>query len=184
MQENEILARVKRVGEYFTLDTQVEQRKRRDLCEQCGVAPVCDTRYRVKRITDEGDVILPIKTCRDFRPQLTFSDRRGLEFSTFNTFRMGRAWFDRLAEEDLVTLIDTRTNAAIVVAKVEKLYVGLLRDIGGQHAPRNHLLIGVQGVEDYAQAMFGILKKSYGQLYVDWDKNVSIIYLRPMTDAA
>jgi len=171
----QIKARVKLVDGYFTLETVVEQRKRINLCDQCGLGARCSIRSTVAKLNKEGVVILPVKTCKEFRHRIPFQSERGLIKDRVNTFRMGAAWSGRIDPGNIVLLTNSKTGAVYGEAEVIEKHVGSFEEMATAHALNNHMLID-SGEADPVEAMYTILQKSYGPLYVSRDKQVSVIY--------
>src|SRR6185369_5234288 len=183
VSSKQIKARVKLVDGFFTLETAVEQRKRQSLCDNCGLGDTCQIRKSVAGLNEEGQVILPIKTCKAFRHRLPFQNERGLVNSRVNTFRMGAAWHGRVEPGNIVLLTNSKTGTVFGEAEIIEKYVGTFADIAPQHALLNHMLID-QGAENPVEAIYEILQKSYGPLYVSMEKQVSVIYLRWLGNGA
>jgi hypothetical protein len=181
MGDDAITPRIKRANGYFTTETAVEQRKRQSLCEQCGRQPDCTIWRSVSRITAEGTAIVPIKVCRDFIPFLPFASERGLKLPRYNTFRMGAAFYQRLFPGLRVILLNSTRREAIGIAQVESLHVGTLREMSEKHSAFNHMLIG-HPHHSPSERMFEVLRKSYGKLFVDWDRQTTVIYLKWIGD--
>jgi hypothetical protein len=176
-----IIPRIKRADGYFTTETAVEQRKRQSLCEQCGRAPDCSIWSTVQSITAAGTAIVPIKVCRDFVPYLPFQSERGLKLPRYNTFRMGAAFYGRLYPGLRVILHNTTRKERIGLASVESLDVGTLRAMSEKHSVFNHMLIG-EPHHSPSDRMFEVLRRSYGKLFVDWDRQATVIYLNWIGD--
>lgn len=178
---DEINPRIKRADGYFTTETAVEQRKRTSLCDQCARSGYCDIWATVSRINAAQTAIVPIKVCRDFQPFLPFQSERGLRLPRYNTFRMGSAFFGRFYPGLRLVLFNSVAKRAIGLAEVESMDCGPLRDMTEKHGALNHVLIEEKNA-NYSDRMFEVLRRSYGKLFVDWDRMATVIYLNWIGD--
>lgn len=115
-----------------------------------------------------------VKACAEFIPVFVFSNPANLDKQSFNTIRLGRAWYERLESGQIIGLYDKK-NDLMYRARVTSIYwdsnkVEHLRE----HASRNHL---GQTFDNPAAGLARELIKAYGKNFFAKAKGLTSIYL-------
>jgi hypothetical protein len=170
------LRQVRFNGEGWTLRSPTDAKKPIHLCPYCALRPRCVAHRRVETIMSEFGVTTAIDQCANFRPTLVFRPPLlGLD-GTFNTFRLGKAWHDRVAVGGIVALVDPN-DEPIGLAEVTSKTVGIYERLAPEHAPFNHMMLG-RPPETAPAELFKVLTRSYGTTFMTASRIVSVIYLR------
>jgi hypothetical protein len=133
------------------------------LCDGCCKAPVCS---------------LPqTKSCGEFIPPIGFTSPIGLT-GEFSTFRIGKAWSERLLPGDKVLLFESRSKNEIGLASVVKIEYGQWDDMIERFGWSNHS-VQAKNVElaDVYHFLNARLERAYGR-FLEKEKGISVIFLR------
>ena len=115
-----------------------------------------------------------VKTCADFIPVFVFSDPTNLDKQSFNTIRLGRAWYERLESGQEVALYDKKFDR-MFRARVTTIYWDSnKKEHLVEHAPRNHL---GQATDNPALDLAKILISTYGKNFFAKANGLTAIYL-------
>lgn len=109
------------------------------LCNHCGRGECRLERAARSRFTRTKD---KSNACSEFIPVLRFRDLTGLDLFSFNTFRGGIAWCDRVKIGSIVALQDSATKKILSYAVVQRLTTAD-RELAEQlYGADNHLMAG------------------------------------------
>lgn len=115
-----------------------------------------------------------VKTCEDFIPVFVFTDPVNLDKQSFNTIRLGRAWYDRLESGQIIALYDKKFDR-MFKARVTTIYWSdNKKDMLKEHAARNHL---GQTFDNPPADLARSLINSYGKNFFANAKGLTAIYL-------
>jgi len=186
------MRRLKRIpaenGLTFTLETRQEQLKDNLLCNYCGWKEKvegydsCKKYQKLKRFGTQGLGVV-IRSCNIYQPILTFRPPLGQYEGSFNTFRLGEAWYNRVSPGVICTLYNTVSGEVFGKAQVTETYHGDLGEMCEDHAHNNHLFIG-EDEKKSADKMLHAIKQAYGHILDKKGKNpmCSVIYLENLGD--
>jgi hypothetical protein len=152
------------------------------ICDWCCLRETCRYRKAVDRMNDTGEVATMVRNCTIFVPPLTFSVLEGLNLPHWNTFRLGKAWGERLRPGQRVGIIDTRNQVVARHMIVDSTHVGRLEDLLPHHAHDNHAMRGRDRAEA-PEALRKVLRNAYGSIVLDGNKLYSCVYLKAEADA-
>lgn len=145
----------KRGDEYFS-NTKV-------LCNHCGANSVC------------GDYAA--KQCRSYIPIIKFTPPiRGL-VGEFNTFRIGKAWGNRLSDGTVVCLADSKKSEIVGYARITKIYIGDKYKMARMYARDNHTMRALEVKRHIAETMLKRLKSTSGTRLFECSDLVTVIYM-------
>lgn len=131
---------------------------------------LCRAWERFERCSQASNV----KTCSEFVPVFVFSDPTNLDRQSFNTIRLGRAWYERLESGQIVALYDKKFDR-MFRAKVTTIYwSNNKKDILKEHASRNHL---GQTYDNPPADLARTLISSYGKNFFARANGLTAIYL-------
>lgn len=142
------------------------------LCVRCSINQDCKINKKARLLAKEKAVI-KIVECKDYVWPIVFRDTTGTD-AKFNTFRMGKAWSERLKIGDRVGLID-KENQLYGIAIVENVHLFAKEKALVEHGSKNHLMLE----EDEANApkvLAKVLRNSYGGLVYGNNDLISVIY--------
>lgn len=144
------------------------------LCRFCGRLPTCAIAMRLGEMESKLGITVPVVSCRPYRPVLAF--RPPLEgFSgTFNTFRLGTSWYQRIPDGVIVVLWDTVTQRSFGLAKVIERVVGSVEEMTFAYAHENHLFLGRERKEA-ADGLKRVLSRFYGKHLAGSDAKVTVV---------
>ncbi|MGF1781129.1 hypothetical protein [Vibrio fluvialis] len=115
-----------------------------------------------------------VKTCAEFVPVFVFDNPVNLDKQSFNTIRLGRAWYERLESGQEVALYDKKFDR-MFRAKVTTIYWSdNKKEILKTHAPRNHL---GQSFDNPPADLARSLVNSYGKNFFAKANGLTAIYL-------
>lgn len=181
--QDQLGRRLRFTGSRFTLLSQRDAEKDFNLCQICLLKPNCMMHRRVQTIMDEFGIVAPITECGTYRPKLVFRPPLiGLE-DKFNTIRIGGAWAQRLPAGVTVSLWDSITDREIGLARVTASLAGRWDRVRNEHAPHNHMMLEHRA-GDTPQLLHKVLTRCYGTTYFHDERNVSVIYLERLHEAA
>ena len=106
--------------------------------------------------------------------------RRGLE-GTFNTFRLGASWADKLQPGTEVELVDSRSKKLLKRATVISVVTGQLEQMAGLHAHQAHNWKNHPADERPGLLTASMIKR-YPPGRVRSDSVVSVIYMEELND--
>lgn len=166
-------------GGYYTLLPLDQGEDREALCEGCGLES-CVMRQVMRRVeVNKYNAIVRVKSCQSFQPILDFRDQAGTA-GQFNTFRLGRAWEQRLKRGDIVAL---RGSDKEIFGKacVKALHSGLFSVLNELYGSDNHSAIAAElAGKDFDLGR--VMKNCYGSTRFTEDRVVSVIYLERLND--
>jgi hypothetical protein len=162
---------LRRVDKGFTTLPK-SQSGRANMCGMCALQSHCPV-VKNQPLFATQHVI----TCENFIPPFRFSNVSGLDFGSFNTMRLGKAWFNRLVRGDFVALLD-QDNDVYSYMEVTKVLVGNKEKMIRNHAVNNHLCLD-KGLkkrksETYLTAK---LPSVFGNLIWKNNEIMTVIYL-------
>lgn len=173
------------VGLSYTLETAADQQKDNLLCNYCAwkvATPdysICETYKNLSDMQQQHGVSMMVRTCPKYQPIIAFKPKLVGFDGTFNTFRMGLAWFGRLMPGVVVGLMNSDNDEIFGKAVVQKLYQGPFPKMCDEHAYMNHMLLGLEP-DDASERMREIIRKAYGKFVRDSMETsmASVIYLK------
>jgi hypothetical protein len=169
------MKRVKRIDNYYTLETKQRSAETDLLCDMCGNGE-CSIRMILGRVKiNRFNAKLAVTRCEAYIPTLDFRDALGMD-SEFNTFRLSGAWASRVAPGTLVNLRKT-DGSHIGVAEVVQTHVGLFTDMDQQFGAGNHMAIYAE-VEGEDFSLGKVMRDAYGGHRFHEDSTVSVIELK------
>lgn len=149
---------------------------KRMLCDHCGSISQCEmedkSRWRFS--------IVEYKECAKFQPVIIFRPPLiGLE-DQFNTFRMGRAWFNRVKAGTRVALLDASKREVFGRATVIAVYYGSKALMQELHGPRNHLMLNLKFDDKHqmVEHFSGLCRRAMGNIIYENSDTASVIYMR------
>jgi hypothetical protein len=145
------------------------------LCEVCGVHDTCELRSALVNLGAWRLATVAVEECGIYVPVLGFQDRSGLEGS-FNTFRRGRGWANRLELGCRVALHDLAADRLLGRATVTGIHYGPLGGLLRDFAADNHLMRGLSAIEAPGR-LHAVLRRLYGTNYAGVDCEFSVIEL-------
>lgn len=167
-------ANVKRVGDHFSITNKNEaERLDIDLCSKCASRESCGI---YDTVSNQTQIIAPIKRCKIFSPLIPFSILDGLDAPVFNTMRVRDAWANRLRVGDKVALYDSLSDHVIGTRTVISTHSGDKQALLKEHARRNHACLS-KHIEDPAQYIENVLIRSMGRNFYNSSDKLSVIYL-------
>lgn len=183
-QPNSNMRRLKRIPAdgklVYTLETEADRKRDNLLCHYCAwKLPFdgylqCPTFKRLYHYSD--NIGLLVRTCSEFQPILTFRPpTRGLD-RTFNTFRLGTAWANRLSAGNTVGLMDAVEQKMLGKARVLSVFSGHIQEMCDEHADQNHAMLGTDRATA-SERMMKLIRQSYGKLPLAQTDQVTVIYL-------
>ncbi len=117
-----------------------------------------------------------VHKCVYHQPNIGF-DKPLIGFdSSFNTFRPGKAWSERLHVRDVVGLFDVKKKEVFGKAVVTYVDVGDMKTMLDNHAYNNHVMLDEKG--DFQSKLYAVLMKIYGPQIISENKTVTVIGLR------
>lgn len=143
---------------------------KRVLCNHCGKIGFCGSEF-AKRVEFAKETF---KRCDEFMPVLKFQSLKGTD-AGFNTFRLGKAWSQRLTPGIKVALLNARSKQIVGSAEVVALHVGEKHEMELAHGSNNHLMLNRIDIQkgDFSPLM----RRSYGGLIYDNNRFATVIYL-------
>lgn len=183
------MRRLKRVqtetGLSYTLETESERTKDNLLCNYCAWKvqtkdyPMCKTYSDMLDMQKDAKISVMVRTCATYQPIIAFRPKLMGFDGTFNTFRMGTAWFGRLMPGVIIGLMNAENDEIFAKAEVIKVVQGKFPDMCDQHAYMNHMLLGMEP-EDASEKMRGIIRQAYGKfVHGNMDSSMAtVIYLK------
>lgn len=173
------MQRVKRIDGYYTLENKGGADKLELLCDQCGISECSIRMVLTKLKINRFNAKLAVKRCESFIPRLEFRDNAGME-AEFNTFRLGGAWFTRVAVGQLVNLSNP-LNGWQAVAEVTGVHRGTFAEMARLYGADNHLAIDAELSErDFSLA--DVMRQCYGPQRFSEQSTVTVIQLRRVDD--
>jgi hypothetical protein len=145
------------------------------LCEVCGVQHDCDLTQALDTLAYQKSARVLIGQCAGFLPVMSFKDRTGLTGS-FNTFRRGSGWANRVVLGGRVGLFDLTGKELLGTARVENVHTGPLGDLLEDHAAMNHLM-KVWPEHQAPELLHRVLRRLYGNSYAAASEPYSVISL-------
>lgn len=150
--------------------SRTKTRGAKDLCQHCGHNGNCTKQQ--KNAQEE------LYECREYQFPIAFRDARGLA-GEFNTMRLGKAWFGRVKEGDVVALVD-KEGTRVGQAQVQRVFLLPKDEALHHHAEQNHLYrekTWRDKMLSVTAKMEKILRSSYGNLVYNNNDRVTVIYL-------
>lgn len=186
------MRRLKRIpgkdGLTFTLETKQEQLKDNLLCNYCGWKEkvegydACKKYKRMERFGVQGLGVV-IRSCDIYQPILTFRPPLGQYEESFNTFRLGSAWYNRVSPGTICALYNTVSGEIFGKAQVTETHHGDINEMCDEHAHNNHLFIGGDP-EEASGKMVDAIRQAYGHIVKMKENPVcTVIYLENLGDA-
>ena len=170
------MRRVKRIGNFHTLETKARAEETDLLCDQCGNVE-CSIRGIINRVKiNRFNAKLAVIRCESFLPSLDFRDGAGMD-SDFNTFRLGGAWATRVGPGNLVNLRSAVDGSILGVAEVIRTHVGPFTGMAAEFGADNHLAIDA-AINDRDFDLAKVMRECYGGHRFNVDSTVSVIELR------
>lgn len=162
---------LRREGELFTIHPR--STTRRFLCGKCCALKSCGILKDLRKKC-EG-VVVELMGCKHYEAPINFADATGLEYSRFNTLRLGRAWSERIRKGDIVGIIGP-DRKILKRMKVTKVICGPKEQIVTEHARFNHLYRSGEH-ENPGEHLLNRMPSLYGNLI--WKNNglCTAIYL-------
>jgi hypothetical protein len=162
----------------YTMEPESSLKSSTLICDSCGIKNACPVKSTMERAKGFAD--LYVRTCHKYVPLLTFKQSLIGCNSVFNTFRVGKVWYELLHQgRDLVALLD-EAEEIIGFYNVKSVHLGQFDEMIRKHARFNHLL-----KDEYeGTAMEYVaheLRKSYGQ-FLNEESMLTAIYLEQMED--
>lgn len=146
------------------------------LCEVCGAQHRCDLTRALTTLAQHKGATAGISQCDAYLPVISFQDCAGIEGS-FNTFRRGKGWANRVAPGQRVALFDLAGKALLGTAMVDVVDSGPLGEMLDIHAPMNHLM-KVRQPHEAPLLLLRVLRRLYGNTYAAASAPFSVIGLR------
>jgi hypothetical protein len=147
-----------------------------NLCEVCGSNEECTLRTALVNLASHRRARITIGECGIYKPTISFQDLTGVEGS-FNTFRRGQGWFNRLIVGQAVGLLDSSKLRLFADATVESIECGPLSDMLEAHAAMNHLMKS-QPEHRAIQKLHKVLQTIYGKNYAGLHTRFTVVGLR------
>jgi hypothetical protein len=145
------------------------------LCEVCGVQHRCDLTQALDVMAHQKSARVLIGQCAGYLPVISFKDSTGLTGS-FNTFRRGSGWANRVVLGGRVGIFDLTGRAMLGTARVEGVHTGSLGELLTAHAAMNHLMKPWPEAET-PELLHRVLRRLYGNSYAAASEPFSVISL-------
>jgi len=145
------------------------------LCDYCGHMGQCDKEQTTRRQFDTQKV----RQCGTFLPVLSFADITGTE-DDFSTYRVGKAWGERVRIGQSIALFDLGTQEIYGYAIVIAMFIGNRDELLFKHAKTNHLL-KAKNYSNASEAGFyfeKLLRRLMGNMIFDNNRFATVLYLR------
>lgn len=168
----------------YTLGDSREIPVKEILCNYCGWRDDLEGYDKCSIFAEvQGRKAIGVKTvlkhCRFFQPILMFKDSDGRFDGTFNTFRLGSSWYNRVSPGSVCVLYATATNQIFGKAVVTETHHGSLEEMCEEHAINNHAIESGLNKEQAAALMYAAIGDAYAPLMGDAENmKSSVIYLR------
>ena len=168
-------------GQYHinTKPVQEHRDKRGTICNHCSIHDSCfikgSLNDALKSFPSRVDVV--IDKSNEYVPPITFRDPVGLD-DAFNTFRLGKAWGDRVVVGSVMGLANIE-GAVFGYAKVTDVKVLTKKSACRNHAYANHAFLN-RGISKAkaGREMEDLLPKLYGPLFVRNNTHITVIYMK------
>jgi hypothetical protein len=169
------MRRVKLTDEGHTLEDNKRLSQEDALCDHCGDKDCSIGKIMARLKQNRFQARTEVISCKSFIPVLSFQSNAGMA-GTFNTFRLGGAWAERVAPGSEVSL--TRSGGMeICRARVIEVHKGSFPEMAAVHAVYNHLAIEAEfNGEEFD--MEQVMRQVYGPNRFGPNGVVSVIYLR------
>lgn len=174
------MRRVKLNGDTFSLEDSKRLEQSDNLCDYCGYKECSLGLIVAKLKVNRFNARTAVLSCKSFIPVITFQDASGM-VSDFNTFRLGRAWFSRVAVGVVVQLRKT-DGADIGRATVTAVHGGVFTEMDKEFGIDNHIALQAACDGDAEFSLADVMKAVYGGHRFDPDGQVSVIYLKRIID--
>lgn len=145
------------------------------LCSHCA-RKNCAIRDRVGLRLDFENFRAVVYECGEFVPAFVFSLTRNLDAPSFNTFRLGKSWSERLRKGAEVAIFHGKKGEVVGYRRVVDIQKGKLEEMAARHALHNHQLLG-EKVDDPTGRMLQIMRNAYGTNRATKDAQCTVIYL-------
>ncbi len=138
----------------------------RVLCDYCGAVPTCTIKGVIRR-------------CEMFAPTLGFGDKTGI-FDVFSTFRLGKAWSERIRKGAAVALFDLRKKEVFGHATVVEVIHGNKLSLMKEHADTNHMMLlkAYESHDAMVEKFEKLLRRLYGNMIYNYYDDATVIYLK------
>lgn len=133
------------------------------LCSNCGYGYDCEVREETHQ------------ECGMYMPVIMFKSFAGMETS-FNTFRLGSAWKNRVEVGSKVALVNAE-GEIVCEAVVEAVRAGKRQQMILDHSDQNHLIMARNSTSP-AKDMAKILRNLYGPNFLARAEQITVLYLR------
>ena len=134
---------------------------KRNLCERCGIN--CELSHEVHECSEFVPII-------PFRPKI-----RGMQ-GTWNTFRIGTAWYNRLKVGTKIAVLNTKTLEIERYEVVKDIHFGLKEEMCQMYAKDNHNIIADNIYDNIAETMLQRMRKNYGSRIFESTSYATVIY--------
>lgn len=146
------------------------------LCEVCGVQATCTLKDALTTLARHKAAENNIVRCGGYMPVISFQDPTGI-YGTFNTFRRGRGWANRVMPDQRVALFDLAGKALLGTAVIEMVEAAPLGEMLERFAAMNHLM-KVREEHEAPELLHRVLKRLYGNTYAAASEVYSVIGMR------
>lgn len=151
-----------------------------DICGHCARS---ERGCKAKAALDEEFAeVSKAKRCGDFIPVLGFvQPLLGFEHQKFSTFRVGKAWYERLYRGAMVGLYNNDKQKLFGYAEVERIELQGLRTACERFAKFNHSQLHLNP-EDAPNRMYARLSRLYGPSILSENRPTTVIFLRKLNE--
>lgn len=151
-----------------------------DICEHCARS---ENGCSAKAALDEEFLeVSRDKRCGDFIPVLGFvQPLLGFENDRFSTFRIGKAWYERLYHGAMVALYNKDRQVIFGYAEVERIELDGLKSACERFAHFNHSQLHLDK-ENAPKRMYERLSRLYGPSATTENRPTTVIFLRKLNE--
>lgn len=152
-------------GIYLCQDGDYSAKK--NVCPNCRLIGECHKR------SDQ------VFKCDLFMPTLGFGDKTGI-FDVFSTFRLGKAWSERIRKGAAVALFDLRKKEVFGHATVVEVIHGNKLSLMKEHADTNHMMLlkAYESHDAMVEKFEKLLRRLYGNMIYNYYDDATVIYLK------
>jgi hypothetical protein len=149
------------------------------LCESCAFSEPfekfseCWVDRRIDESLRKMGIGRSIRHCVMYQPVLAFQPPLvGFE-DVFNTFRVGIAWKSRLGGNEIVGLLDAKTEKLFGKAQVIDCDSGNIDEMIEKHGSQNHIIL-----RDDSKDLKTVLNRFYGPKLINQPAGITVITMK------
>lgn len=172
---------VKLFGDHHSIETKPQRAATGLLCNHCALQDTCEIKRDMDQIQATHYVALSVRSCAHFRPLLGFAPPLKGFTGRFNSFRMGRAWSERVKPGKVIGLLDTKTQQIFGSAHVVGVDHGPLDAMLELHAAENHYIKATEHPNP-EQELFRIMRNLIGTGFVRLERDASVVIMERLDE--